>query len=167
MQIGRFLAALYVTAVADAAVAPLLRVGTIEPIFLALLACVVISRGGRKAFLATGVVGLTSDLLGPGRIGIDAAIYLVVGFALSQTKRRPGIEHPLAHTALAWLAISLLALCIGTTRWLAGEVPIAWTGILGRSLGVGAYSAALGLPVFMVSGWIESPARRRRTAEII
>jgi rod shape-determining protein MreD len=166
MRPACFLAILYGVALADSAFAPLLRVGGVEPDFLALMACVVVFRGGAKGFLAAGVVGLASDLLGPGRIGIDMAVYLVVGFALSHAAPWRRIEHPLSHTLLAWLAVSMLALGIGTCRWLLGEVALSWTAVAGHSLLVGAYSAALGLPLFMLSNWWDTPARLRQTAGI-
>ena len=67
----------------------LIRIGRVEPDLVAMTAIVwLFMAAGPHGFLVAGLIGLTVDLISTGRIGLGAACYLVVGYALIRPSGR-------------------------------------------------------------------------------
>lgn len=144
----------YLAAVAETAIAPLLRVGDTAPDLLALLAVVLALRwGNRYAFLGSGAIALAGDLISPGRVGLGAAWMLLVGFALGRFHRRWPLRHAPLQSAALLLAVAIWASGLGLSCRLLGAVETAIPTIICRAVYTGAYTAAVALPVLMVLGW--------------
>jgi cell shape-determining protein MreD len=160
---------LYVTAVMETSLADVIRVGCVAPDLLALLAVIwLLFAPGRWTFLAAGAIGLASDLIAPGRLGLGMACFLLIGYTLTRWRAKFPADHLLWQVPTVWLALTLLAASLATGRWLLGETSIPLGTLLGRALGVGVYTAGVSLPLLMVIGWIREPfrARKERFAEL-
>jgi rod shape-determining protein MreD len=148
------LPAIYVAAAFDTAFVPALAIGRIVPDFLALVAVAwLCTSHGPKAFIWAAVIGLISDLLSPGRLGIGMACYALVGYAFVSLKPKLGLRDPLSRMAAAAVAIGLLTLGVSVFRGTADKTSLPWIMLLVTSAGVGIYSACIGLPMFMVLNW--------------
>ena len=159
---------LYAAAVAETSLADLFQVGCVAPDFLALTAMLwllAIARPG--TFLAAGAIGLLEDLISPGCAGLGLAGFLVVGYLVARLRARFGLEHFLWHAAVTWAAVTVLAVGMAVARWLAGEVSLPLLTLMERAAGVGLYTGAVSVPVFMIAAWIREPflARQRKLAE--
>jgi rod shape-determining protein MreD len=157
----------YLAAVAETSLGDVLRIGAIAPDLLALTAAVwlVVARG-RYAFLVAGGIGLIADLLAPGRIGVGAAAWLLVGYAMLRPRWRWALEHVLGQLAAVAMAVSVWAATAGFGRWMVGDVGLGLSTILGRAVGTGLYTAAISLPVLLVASWIcDPPAHGDELAE--
>lgn len=145
--------AVYLAAALDTAFVPALAIGRVVPDLMALsaVACLCIFPGS-KAFLLAAVIGLISDMISPGRLGIGMGCYALVGYGLVCLRPKLGLRDPLTRTAAAAVAIALLAVGISTLRTFTGETTAPWITSLGISVGVGIYSAFVGLPMFILLG---------------
>lgn len=148
----------YAAVAADSTLTGPLGVAGVRPdlVLLAALAWLVVY-GKRYGFLAAGWVALVGDLLGPGRVGVGAAVMLGVAAGVSEIHRRWALEH-LAGRTLA-LAVGAMAWsgAMGLLGWCCGEGTGSLVAAVALGLGTGAYTAALGVPVLMVLGWMHDP----------
>ena len=148
----------YLAAVAETTLADVLRIGAISPDLLALTAAVWLVIARRPyAFLMAGGIGLVADLLTPGRIGIGAAVWLLVGYTLLRPRWRWVFEHVLGQVSAVALAVSVWAATAGFARWLVGDAALGLSTILARAVGTGLYTAAISLPILLVASWIGDP----------
>lgn len=155
----------YVAAVLETSLADVVRVGWVEPDLLAVLAVVwLLVFPGPRSFLAAGLVGLAADLISPGRIGLAAICFLLVGYGVMRLRARLPIRHLVLQVLVVGAAVTLIAAGMSVGSWLLGEVAAAPSVLVARSLSVGVYSAGVSLPVLMVVGWIQEPLRRRSAA---
>jgi rod shape-determining protein MreD len=146
--------AVYFAAALDTAFVPAMAIGRIVPDLLALVAVACLCTiPGPKAFVLAAAIGLISDMISPGRLGIGMGCYALVGYALVHLRPKLGLRHPLTRTAASAVAIALLALGVSTLRALTGDATLPWFTLACTSIGVGAYSAFIGLPMFMILGW--------------
>ena len=153
----------YAATVIQTSLADVVQVGRATPDLLALVAIVwLLTAGGSRGFLAAGAIGLWADLISPGRVGPGMACFLLVGYAVSLLRRRMPLDHLVWQVAVVGLAVTVLEISIGTGRWLLDESTLAGQTLLWRAAGVGAYTAGISLPVFMVLGWLRQPRLRRR-----
>lgn len=162
MRILLFIPVVYLAAVTETSLADVLRIGAIAPDILGLTAMVwlVIARGP-YAFLGAGLIGLVADLLSPGRIGVGAAAWLLIGYALAQPRWRLAFEHGVGQAAMAALAVSVWGATVGTARWLVGDAAgLALPTVWARAVGTGLYTGAIGLPILLVLGWVCDPRGR-------
>jgi rod shape-determining protein MreD len=165
MRILLLIPLVYVAAVLDTSLAGVIRVGQIAPDLLATLAVVwLLIFPGPRSFLAAGAVGLAGDLVSPGRVGVAAICFLLVGYAIARLRSRFALDHVVWQVAVVWVGVTLLAAGMAVGRWLLGEISQPVAGLLLRSLGVGVYSAGVSLPLLMVIGWIREPFRKTLTA---
>jgi rod shape-determining protein MreD len=152
----------YVAAVAETALVDLMRIGSVTPDLLALLAVVWLIAADRpRAFLVGGAVMLVGDLISPGRVGLGAAWMLLVGFGVGRLHARVRLDNLAVRLAVVLVAVSVWAAGVGLVGRLAGDVALAWTTVFARAGGVGLYTAAVSLPVLMVLGWSREPALSR------
>lgn len=149
---------LYAAAIVETSLADVIRVGHVTPDLLALVAIIwLLLVPGPRAFLAAGAIGLASDLIAPGRVGLAAACFLLVGYAVTRTRAKSRAEHLVWQVVMVWVAVTALAVALATGKWLLGEAPVALSILLPRALGVGMYTAGLSLPLLMVIRWIREP----------
>jgi rod shape-determining protein MreD len=157
----------YLAAVLETSLVDVLRIGPVAPDLLALAAIVwLLTASGRWAFLAAGAVGLVSDLIAPGRVGVGMAWMLLVGYAVTLLRARWKLNYLVLQVPAAFVAVTFWAAGVGVTGRLLGDFPLPWSTILARSAEVGLYTAGVALPVLMVTGWIREPllARQQKLA---
>lgn len=148
----------YFAAVAETSLADALRIGEAAPDLLALVAVTwLLTARGPRAFLGAGAITLVGDLIAPGHVGVGAFWMLLVGYGVGRLRAHFKLDHLVFQVPAAWLAVTLWAAAVGLTARLLGDISLPWTTILGRSIGVGLYTAAVSLPVLMVVGWIREP----------
>ena len=152
---------LYLTAVLQTSLADALSVGHVAPDLLALLAVIwLLVSPGRRAFLVAGLIGLVVDLISPGRPGIAAASFLLVGYGLTRLRTKLDLDQLAWHVPAVWLATTTLAVMLALGGWLLGQTSVPLTTLLVRAFGVGAYTTGVSLPLLMIIGWIREPFRR-------
>lgn len=159
----------YVGAVADTSLADAFCIGPVAPDFLALAAMLwllVLAKPG--AFLAVGAVGLVSDLIAPGRIGYGLAGFLVAGYLVARLRARLAPEHLLWHAMFTFAAVALVSVLTALGQRLLGEVSLPLAALATRGAGVGLYTAAVSVPLFMIVAWMREPflARQRKLAAV-
>jgi cell shape-determining protein MreD len=160
---------LYLVAVLETSLADVLRVGSVGPDLLTLLALAwVLLGGGPRAFLVAGAIGMVGDLVAPGRPGVGMALLLGIGYGATRLRTRLPLDHPAWQLVVVWIGTTLFALGLALSNWLSGEMPVALTTLLVRGLGVGAYTAGVAVPVLLLAGWIREPfeLRRKRLADL-
>jgi len=151
----------YAAAVAQTTLVDVLRIGETVPELLPLVALVwVLTVDSPYAFVAAGAIGLVDDLLGPGRAGLGGFWLLAAGYLLGRMKARLPRGHWAWQVPALGLAVAGWAAGAGLCGWLAGDVALPPRTLLRHAVGVGVYTAALSLPVFLVVGWIKEPRRR-------
>ena len=155
----------YAAALADTSLVDVMRVGHVAPDLLAMVAMIwLLLVPGPRAFVVAGAIGLASDLVAPGRVGVAMACFLLVGYAAGRLRARFEPDHLVSRIAVVWLAVTSLAVSLAMARWLLGEAPLPLSTLLVRALGVGLYTAGVSLPLVMVIGWIREPFRTPRAA---
>lgn len=168
MQAARFwkalglVAVVYVAAVAETSLTPILRIGQTSPDLFGLGAMLwLLASSSPYAFLPAGCVGLVADLLGPGRLGIGMAVWLLLGYATVRFRQRVGLE-PLP---LQWIVLTSVVTIAGllqaVLRFALGELPGPLAPLLLRVAMAEAYTAALSLPALMVLSWMPWQASGR------
>jgi hypothetical protein len=121
------------------------------------LVWVLFARGPYR-FLVLGATGLVAGLLCSGSVGPGCAGGLAVGYLLVRADARLHFDRLAGRVLAVWAGATLMALVEVVLRGLLGELD-SWTyfGItLRRAFGVGLYTAAVGIPVLMVVGWLHS-----------
>jgi cell shape-determining protein MreD len=106
---------------------------------------------GRHGILAAAWFGLAADLGGTGRLGIFMGCFALVGYAILRL-RVSSVHHRLLRQGiellLGTLAMSVSVACV--QRLFAGT-DLAWSALLGHSLGVSAYTALCALPFLIAA----------------
>lgn len=144
----------YLAAVADTALAEVLRVGNVTPDLVALVAVVwVVLARSRWAFLTAGSVALLGDLIAPGRVGLGAAWMLPVAFGLGWIARQVRSRGPAVQLPMVAAAMTVWCLGLAATTAALGEAPLPLATQLQQALGAAVYTSAVALPVLMVAGW--------------
>ncbi|MBN2475466.1 MAG: hypothetical protein JXB62_12720 [Pirellulales bacterium] len=160
--------AVYLAAVAETSLIDVLRIGEVTPDLLALVAVVwLLTSGSPRAFLGAGAVALVGDLIAPGHLGVGMGWMLLAGYGVGRLRARFRLEHLGWQVLITFATVAAWAAAVGATGRLIGDLSLAWSAVVPRALGVGLYTAAVALPVWMVVGWIRQPflARKRRLAE--
>jgi len=149
----------YLAAVLQTSLDDLLQVRGVTPDLFALVAVVsVLCTPGPRAFLLGGGIMLLGDLIAPGRIGIGAAWMLVLSYAVVRLREHIRLDFLAVRVAVVGVAVAFWVAGVGATGRLLGELPLGWTAIGFRALGVGVYTAGVALPVLMILGWLPEPA---------
>ncbi len=152
----------YLAAVADTALAEVLRVGNVAPDLVALVAMVwVVLARSRWAFLTAGAVALLGDLIAPGRVGVGAAWMLLVGFGLAWLARQMRSRGPAVRLPLVAGAMTVWCLGLAATAVVLGDAARPLGTQLAQALGAAVYTSAVALPVLMVAGWARSAGAER------
>jgi rod shape-determining protein MreD len=158
LSYGLLIFGTYLAAVCDTALAPVWAIGTATPDFLGLAAVVwALAPGKPRTFLAAAAVGLLADLVSPGRLGVGAAAFAVVAYALAALRGRFVTWPSWAKAAAVAPAVAAQVLAIGLGRRWLGEIDLGLLALAGRSAAVGAYTAGLALPLLMALDWLPRP----------
>ena len=145
----------YLAAVAETSLLDLVRVGSVAPDLLALVAIIwLLTAAGPRGFLTAGGVALVGDLIAPGRLGLGMAAMLLVGYAITRLRARLPIDHLAWQVLAVWLAVTVWAMSVAIAARLLGEVSLPWSTLAARTAGTGFFTAAVSLPVLMVHGWL-------------
>lgn len=158
----------YLAAVVQTALADAMEVRQVTPDLLALAAVAwLLVAGGPRGFLAAGAVGLAGDLIAPGPLGLGAVGYLAAGYAVTRLRPRIAADWLPVQVAVVWAAATFVSAGAALGPRLLGETSLPAATLAVRSLGVGLYTAGVGLPVLMVLSWFRSPpaARQRPLGE--
>jgi rod shape-determining protein MreD len=139
---------IYLAAVADSVVAPLLVVGGVRPDFLALAAMLLtfLVRGDVGILIAAGVGGV-ADVSSPGRCGVAMAAFGLVAFVLFVARSRTW-RRPLARAVVTFPAVAAISLFITILRGLLNELDWSPGDYIVAGLGAGLYTALLGFPIY-------------------
>jgi rod shape-determining protein MreD len=155
----------YLAAVVDTSLVSALDVGGAAPDVLAVVALVwSLMISGPRGHAATGAVGFMSDLISPGRLGAGLACFTVVGYILTRLRTHYGARRPLVLALWAWPAATIMVLGPAVVRRALGEVDVNWITLMVRGLAVGAYTAAMTLPILSVAVRIGRMRRQRQWA---
>lgn len=145
-------------AVADTSLAGALEVHQVAPSLIALAALTwQLVAPGPYAFLGAGAIALAGDMCAPGHVGAGAAAMLMVAYGVGRLR----IEHYALQVLVLLVGTTAWAVATGLLRWLLGDSAVGLALLLGESALVGAYTAALALPLLMVVAWVREPLVRR------
>lgn len=146
------LVAVYVLAVVQTAVCPLLHLETRTPDPLAFLAALMAWFGASPyRFMWCGLVGLVHDVVGVGRLGPAMVWFAVVGYLLLRTRRVLYRDHFLLQLLAAAAGTAAIELGLFAIRRLLGDSATAWHEIGPASVMVAVYSLAGGWPLVLIA----------------
>lgn len=155
---GLLIGSVYTAAVLDTALAPAWSIGAVRPDLLALTAIAAAFLGRKSsACVLACAIGLFADLSSTGRIGAGMACFAIVGFVVMRQRPRLNVLPVWAKAIALAPAVAAVALGIGLTRKLLGEIDLGLLTIALRCLGVGIYTAAIALPLLMLHHWAREP----------
>ena len=158
LSYGLLICGAYLSVVLDTALAPAWTIGAAAPDLLALTALSWTAVGSRsRAYLAAAAIGLLADLNATGRLGVGMACFALVAYLMTSLRPQLGRLPVWLKAAALAPAIAVQAFGIGLTRKLLGEVDLGMAPMVMRCLAVGAYTAAISLPLLMVSEWVRKP----------
>ena len=148
----------YAAAVAETSLAGALEICHVAPSLIALAALTwQLVAPGPYAFLGAGAIALAGDLCAPGRVGAGAAAMLLVAYGVSRLR----VEHYGLQVAVLFAGTTAWAVATGLLRLSVGDSAVGGTLLLREPVLVGAYTAALALPILMVVTWVREPLLRR------
>jgi rod shape-determining protein MreD len=139
-------ATIYLAAVVDTVVAPLLAIRGVAPDFLALAAMLTtfVVRGPAGIVVAA-VAGGVADLNSPGRYGVGMAAFGMAAFAID-TARTKALRRPLAQAAVTFAAVAVISLGTAVVRGLLRELAWSPAAYVAGAVGAGLYTAVAALP---------------------
>lgn len=128
-----------------------LAIGGVAPAWCSLLGCCCIAMGnGPYRFLWLGLAGLTTDLTGPGRVGLGMALGLLIGYALVRWFG-PRRASPLAAAIGTGAAVASMHFLRGLVDSGIHAGGLTWTDGLAWSAAVGLYTGLAAWP--LAWGW--------------
>jgi len=164
MRLTLVLLVTYLAAVATTTFAGDLCVRNVMPHLLAAIAVGwVVTGNSRYDALVAAAMGLFSDGISAGRIGIDMAGLLLVGWILQQTRGRWS-DHAPVRALLAGLAAGWLTLLGAAVAQLAGDAAFTLVEVVNETGIAAVYTAGVALPAFMIVGWL--PPGERQAAPL-
>lgn len=158
MQWMLLLLAVYIAAILQAAFDSILRVGNIVPDWFAVVALLTVLTVRRPRPLTVGLlVGFAADLSAAGPLGISTALLSITTLSVAHLRRKLHIEHPTLQVPLIASATTLYALGVMLIANFWSTVTHGALATLLEAAGVGTYTAALALPVLMITAWTREP----------
>lgn len=153
---------IYAVAVAETVWLDALSIGAVAPDLMALAAIVLaVSLATPYALVAAAMVGLAADLLTSGPLGAGMAAYALAAFALSCAGGSIARQNIVGLAVLVWPVVSIEVALVAVWQAVCGEPLPPPVDVIRRAFGVGAYTALVSLPVWMVRSWIREPPWRR------
>jgi rod shape-determining protein MreD len=144
------LLSVYLAAVLNNVVAPLIAVREVTPDFLALLVVVsAVCARDSYGITAAGLAGALADINAPGRLGPGMAIFVVSSAVLSATRRFTH-RRPLIQSLATWLAVSATLAAVALARSLFGESTWSLPSFVSGGLAAGLYTALVSLPCYWI-----------------
>ena len=157
------LLATYLAAVADTALAPVLKIYHVTPTLLPLVlivACVT-SAPSPWRIAQMAVVGLAFDFNSNGHAGVGIVGFALAAFALLQMRsvlrRLDPLEQAMACVPI--VAAMLVVVAFGNFAFQENAISAGLT--LARAGAASVYTAALSLPVWMVVAWLRQSRQLR------
>jgi rod shape-determining protein MreD len=152
MSLFLLIPAVYLVAVLETSLAPWIEVRHVVPDLFALLAVVWLLQPGRqRGLLAAAAVGLACDLTSAGPLGVGLATFALAGYVINQFRSRLDPNFLFGQLAVVWLGVTAIALVEGAVWRLMSETSLSWPTLAVRGATVGVYTAAVGLPLLMLS----------------
>lgn len=151
----------YLAAVVETAMAAHWEVGGAAPDLLAIVAFAwfTAAPNGRR-LLPTALAGLASDLGSIAPPGLGLATYAAIGYGVARLKTTIFVDRMAVRLGIIWLAATAATMTQMLGVYLEGTFVFEWPNAIARGGMAGIYTAAVALPVLMVSGWL-----RRRPAD--
>lgn len=163
MHVILLIPVLYLVAVVQTSLVDLIQVGRVAPDLFALAAVAwLLTVPGPRSFLVAGLIGLVEDLVSPGGLGLGMACFLGVGYGVTRLRAKFPLDHAVLKVLIVAAAVTVLALLLSIGQWLFGEAAFTRRTLLERAAGVGVYTAAVSVPVWMVLGWCRGGEGRKR-----
>ncbi len=158
IRILAILPTVWLAAVMDTSLAPFWSIGIVTPDLMALAALtwIFVSRH-RSDPLWVGIIGLAADLIAAGRVGPGMAAFALAGYGLTALRSHVRLENPVLQTICVWIIVTLIALLVTVAGRLLGDTMSNWSSALTLAGAVGAYTAAIALPLLLVIGWLWEP----------
>lgn len=154
--------AIYVAAVLETSLAPLVEVHGVVPDLLALVAVVWLLRTGReRGFLTAAAIGLVCDLTAAGPPGIGMGAFALVGYGVGRFRDRLDFDHFFVQLGVLWSAVVAISLLEATAWRLTSETVLPWPTLAVRAVTIGTYTAAVALPMLLL---LQRIGRQRTTA---
>jgi rod shape-determining protein MreD len=147
--------------VAQATVAPALRIGDVLPdLPLIVVVLLALRRGPEFGGLAGFAAGLLQDAAGGGLIGVQALTKALVGFAIGAVGAELRVTQPLVQVpGLALLTVAEGVLRFGLLKLFHFEVPFGEL-MLYVVLPQALYNGFLGAALVLGLAWVETARRR-------
>jgi rod shape-determining protein MreD len=156
----------YVAAVAETTLAPVLAIHQVTPSFLALVAIIwlVAAAPSPWRIVEVAALGLVFDFNSGSHAGVGMASFSLLAFLVMHvrpTLRRLG---PLEQTLACLPLVAALMMIVALANRMFGQAVPPLPLILVRAFGCGAYTAAIGLPAWMILDWRRDSRRARPAA---
>jgi len=150
----------YVAAVLETALAPLVEVRGVVPDLFALIAVVWVLRArGERAFLTAAALGLICDLTAAGPPGIGLGAFALVGYGLGRLRDKVDADHWLVQTGVVWVSVTAISLLEAAAWHFTSETAISWPTLAVRGVTIGVYTAAVALPLLLLINRLRRPRR--------
>ena len=148
---------------ADAALVPLVAVYGVSPSLLVLVTIVwlLVEAASPWRVVEAAALGLAFDLNSGGHAGAGLAAFSLMSFCLMHARpvlRRLG---PVEQACCLVPIVAAMLLIVGVLNRACGEAVPPPRLIVLRSIGCACYTAAIGLPIFMVLDWRRATGRAR------
>jgi rod shape-determining protein MreD len=155
----------YLAAVAETALAPVLTIHQVTPNLLALAAIVWLVSAAPSPWriVEAAAIGLVFDFNSGSHAGVGMASFSLLAFAILHARpimRRLG---PVEQSLACLPAVAALTLIVSFANRLFGHTVPPLSLVMLQAFGCGVYTAAIGLPVWMILDW-RRDARRTRPA---
>jgi rod shape-determining protein MreD len=152
--------AAWLAAVFQTTVAPAMTVRQVSPDALALLAGLWLSAGPleRRSVWVAAALGFASDLISPGPLGVGMFAYFLAAHGVLAVRGKLSADSIALRLLLTAGFATAAALVIAMLYTLSGDAGLSAATLIARVIGVGLYTAALGLPLAMILSWLPTPA---------
>ena len=143
--------AIYLAAVLETSLAPLVEVHGVVPDLFALVASVWLLQAGReRGFLTAAAIGLACDLTAAGPPGIGMGAFALVGYGLGRLRDRLDFDHFFVQLGLLWATVATISLLEATAWRLTSETVLPWPTLAVRAVMIGTYTAVVALPLLLL-----------------
>ncbi|MFW6124825.1 MAG: rod shape-determining protein MreD [Pirellulales bacterium] len=151
MRILLILAVTYVAVVLQIGLCPWLRIADAAPDMLALEAlAVVLIASSPYGFMWAAWIGLLHDLVSAGSLGVAMFWFAAVGYAVQRVRDHFYLANSLARAGVVAAGTAVAVAGVVVTQRLLGQTPLEWRAMPLYSAGVGLYTAAVALPIFLL-----------------
>ncbi len=145
----------YLTAVMQLALGPVLSIGPIAPDLFALLATVWVIVVPRPATWLVGLVaGTAADLTTGSPLGTGALVYVAAAAALRWVVLQMCLDSPWTRALAIGVVTTGLTGTLAAIEQVTRSTDLSAAVLAGRAAATAAYVAGLALPILMIAGWL-------------